>query len=80
MSTRKQTQPTDRRVGKRIRIRRLMMKMTQAELGRKLGLTGMAVSKYEKGEIRIGASRLQEISCILRFTPAFFFEGSSNLI
>jgi transcriptional regulator with XRE-family HTH domain len=57
-----------------------MMKMTQTELGRKLGLTGMAVSKYEKGEIRIGASRLQEISLILRVTPAFFFEGSSKLI
>jgi transcriptional regulator with XRE-family HTH domain len=80
MSTRKQTQPTDRHVGKRIRIRRLMMKMSQTELGRRLGLTGMAVSKYEKGEIRIGASRLQEISRILRVTPAFFFEGSSNRI
>jgi len=78
MSTRKQIRPTDRNVGKHIRMRRLMMNMTQTELGRRLGLTGMAVSKYEKGEIRIGASRLQEISGILRVTPAFFFEGTSS--
>src|SRR5262245_58051455 len=75
---RKQTQPTDRQVGKRIRVRRLMMKMSQTELGRRLGLTGMAVSKYERGEIRIGASRLQEISLILKVPPAFFFEDPSS--
>jgi transcriptional regulator with XRE-family HTH domain len=78
MSARKQPKPTDRHVGKRIRIRRLMMKMSQTDLGRRLGLSGMAVSKYEKGEIRIGASRLQEISRILRVTPAFFFEDTSS--
>jgi transcriptional regulator with XRE-family HTH domain len=76
ISPRKRPKPTDQRVGKRIRMRRLMMKMSQTELGRRLGLTGMAVSKYEKGEIRIGASRLQEISRILRVTPAFFFEDN----
>jgi transcriptional regulator with XRE-family HTH domain len=80
MSARKQIRPTDRHVGKRIRLRRLMMKMTQTELARKLGLTGMAVSKYEKGEIRIGASRLQEISRILQVTPAFFFESTSSCV
>ena len=78
MSARKQTRATDRHVGKRIRVRRLMMKMSQTELGGRLGLTGMAVSKYERGEIRIGASRLQEISLILKVTPAFFFEDASS--
>jgi transcriptional regulator with XRE-family HTH domain len=34
------------------------------------------VQKYEKGDIRIGASRLEQISRILQVTPAFFFEGS----
>jgi transcriptional regulator with XRE-family HTH domain len=80
MSTRKQIRATDRRVGKRIRMRRLMMKMGQTELGRRLGLTAMAVSKYERGEIRIGASRLQEISTILQVTPAFFFERTSTRV
>jgi transcriptional regulator with XRE-family HTH domain len=57
-----------------------MMKMGQTELGRRLGLTAMAVSKYERGEIRIGASRLQEISTILQVTPAFFFEPTSTRV
>jgi transcriptional regulator with XRE-family HTH domain len=61
-------------------MRRLMMKMGQTELGRRLGLTAMAVSKYERGEIRIGASRLQEISTILQVTPAFFFEPTSTRV
>jgi transcriptional regulator with XRE-family HTH domain len=80
MSARKQVRTTDRHVGKRIRMRRLMMKMGQTELGRRLGLTAMAVSKYERGEIRIGASRLQEISTILQVTPAFFFEPTSTRV
>ena len=70
--------PTDSHVGKRIRMRRLAMKMSQAELGHRLGITGMAVCKYEKGEIRIGASRLQEIADVLRVTPAFFFEAMAT--
>ncbi len=59
-------------------MRRLMMKMNQTELSRRLGLTWQSVQKYEKGEIRIGASRLEQISRILQVTPAFFFEGASR--
>ena len=48
---------TDQYVGNRVRTRRLMLKMNQMELSRKLGLSWQTVQKYEKGEIRIGASR-----------------------
>jgi transcriptional regulator with XRE-family HTH domain len=51
---------TDQYVGNRVRTRRLMAKMNQTELSRKLGLSWQTVQKYEKGKIRIGASRLQQ--------------------
>jgi transcriptional regulator with XRE-family HTH domain len=77
--TSKKANATDQYVGNRVRTRRLMVKMNQTELSRKLGLSWQTVQKYETGEIRIGASRLQQISRILRVSPAFFFEDSPNL-
>jgi transcriptional regulator with XRE-family HTH domain len=70
--------PTDTHVGKRVRMRRLMLGMTQANLGNALGLTFQQVQKYEKGTNRIGGSRLQHISQILQVPAAFFFEGAPH--
>jgi len=66
--------PTDKHVGARVRMRRLMISMSQEKLADALGLTFQQVQKYEKGANRIGASRLQEISGILQVPVAFFFE------
>jgi transcriptional regulator with XRE-family HTH domain len=57
--------PTDKHVGSRVRMRRIMLAMSQEKLGAALGLTFQQVQKYEKGANRIGASRLQQISHIL---------------
>lgn len=67
--------PIDKHVGSRVRMRRMMLSMSQEKLGDALGLTFQQVQKYEKGMNRIGASRLQEISRILQVPVAFFFEG-----
>ena len=61
-------------VGSRVRMRRLMLKMSQTKLGDALGLTFQQVQKYEKGTNRIGASPLQNISQILQAPVSFFFE------
>ena len=71
--------PTDRHVGSRVRMRRMMLSMSQEKLGDALGLTFQQVQKYEKGTNRIGASRLQQISHILQVPVAFFFEGAPSL-
>src|SRR6516225_8812550 len=71
--------PIDRHVGSRVRMRRMMLGMSQEKLGDALGLTFQQVQKYEKGANRIGASRLQQISHILQVPVAFFFEGAPNL-
>jgi transcriptional regulator with XRE-family HTH domain len=71
--------PIDKHVGSRVRMRRMMLSMSQEKLGDALGLTFQQVQKYEKGTNRIGASRLQQISSILQVPVAFFFEGAPNL-
>ena len=70
--------PIDKHVGSRVRMRRMMLGMTQEKLGDGLGLTFQQVQKYEKGTNRIGASRLQHIARILQVPVAFFFEGAPN--
>ncbi|MES2601756.1 MAG: helix-turn-helix transcriptional regulator, partial [Pseudomonadota bacterium] len=60
--TTKAPNPVDKYVGSRVRMRRIMLGMSQEKLGEALGLTFQQVQKYEKGTNRIGASRLQQIS------------------
>jgi transcriptional regulator with XRE-family HTH domain len=71
----KSPNPIDKHVGSRVRMRRMMLGMSQEKLGDGLGLTFQQVQKYEKGTNRIGASRLQQISNVLQVPVAFFFEG-----
>ncbi len=68
--------PIDRHVGSRVRMRRILLGMSQEKLGEALGLTFQQVQKYEKGTNRIGASRLQQISTTLNVPPSFFFDGA----
>jgi transcriptional regulator with XRE-family HTH domain len=65
-------------LGSRVRMRRLMLKMSQTKVGDALGITFQQVQKYEKGTNRIGASRLQHISQILQVPATFFFEDTPD--
>jgi transcriptional regulator with XRE-family HTH domain len=71
----KNPNPIDRHVGGRVRMRRLIVRMSQEKLGEALGITFQQVQKYEKGTNRIGASRLQQIAEVLGVPIEFFFEG-----
>ena len=73
----KHANPVDTQVGNRVRIRRMLIGMSQEKLGDMLGLTFQQVQKYEKGVNRIGAGRLYEISRILGVPIDFFYEGVS---
>jgi transcriptional regulator with XRE-family HTH domain len=79
LNVKKTPDPIDRHVGSRVRMQRILMKMSQEKLGEALGLTFQQVQKYEKGLNRIGASRLQQISKTLSVPPSFFFEGAPSL-
>jgi transcriptional regulator with XRE-family HTH domain len=74
MST-KAPNPVDKYVGSRVRMRRIMLGMSQEKLGEALGLTFQQVQKYEKGTNRVGASRIKQISEILQVPVSFLFEG-----
>lgn len=78
MAAKKTPNPIDKHVGSRVRMRRMMLSMSQEKLGDALGLTFQQVQKYEKGTNRIGASRLQQISGILSVPVSFFFEGAPH--
>jgi transcriptional regulator with XRE-family HTH domain len=79
MVAKKAPNPIDKHVGSRVRMRRMMLAMSQEKLGDALGLTFQQVQKYEKGTNRIGASRLQQIAHILQVPVEFFFEGAPSL-
>ena len=79
MMAKKAPNPIDKHVGSRVRMRRMMLGMSQEKLGDALGLTFQQVQKYEKGTNRIGASRLQQISHILQVPVSFFFDGAPTV-
>jgi transcriptional regulator with XRE-family HTH domain len=81
---RKSPNPIDVHVGSRVRLRRMLIGMSQEKLGEQLRLTFQQVQKYEKGSNRIGASRLFQISQILGVPIQFFYDdldmGTGSLV
>lgn len=80
MSENKIPSGIDRIVGQRLRWRRRELKLTQEQLGEKIGLTFQQVQKYEKGVNRISAGRLFELSQVLGITITYFYEGVDDLL
>ena len=76
IANKKQPNPIDIHVGSRVRLRRMMLGMSQEKLGDSLGITFQQIQKYEKGTNRIGASRLQHIATVMAVPVAFFFEDA----
>ena len=76
MASKKAPNPIDIHVGSRVRLRRMMLSMSQEKLGEHLGITFQQIQKYEKGTNRIGASRLQHIATVLEVPVSFFFEDA----
>lgn len=70
--------PIDVHVGSRVRLRRMLIGMSQEKLGDSLKLTFQQVQKYEKGANRIGAGRLFRISQLLGVSVQFFFDDAPD--
>ena len=64
----------DRHVGNRMRMRRLLIGMSQEKLGELLGITFQQVQKYEKGSNRVSASRLYHVAKVLAVPVQYFFD------
>src|SRR5947209_16365735 len=70
----KSPSPVDRHVGSRVRMRRMLIGMSQEKLGEALGITFQQIQKYEKGTNRIGASRLHAMAGVLGVPVQFFYD------
>ena len=66
--------PIDVHVGSRVKLRRMILGLSQENLGKSLGLTFQQIQKYEKGVNRIGASRMYELSQLLEVPVQFFYD------
>jgi transcriptional regulator with XRE-family HTH domain len=64
----------DEHVGRRSRLRRNLLGLSQDELAKRLGVTSQLIQKYEAGETRISASRLYEIAAQLGVPIIWFFD------
>lgn len=68
----------DQEVGRRMRLRRKLLDLSQADLAEELGITHQQVQKYESGTTRLSASRLHQVACVLKVSVAWFFEGIAD--
>ncbi len=78
MKSQKSPNPVDVHVGSRVRLRRLLLGMSQDKLGEELGVTFQQIQKYERGANRIGASRLYRMAKVLGVPVGFFYEGADE--
>ena len=72
---REEPDPVDSHVGKRLRARRVGMRVSQSDIGKKLSVTFQQIQKYENGTNRIGASNLFRLADALGVPVAYFFES-----
>jgi transcriptional regulator with XRE-family HTH domain len=68
----------DAHIGATLRLRRLLLGLSQQELAEKVGLTFQQIQKYENGTNRIAASRLYEFAGILGVPLKSFFEDAPS--
>lgn len=78
ITRKKAPRAADVHVGGRLRMRRLMLGISQEKIAAELGVTFQQLQKYEKGTNRISASRLQDLAEILGVPIGYFFEGLSR--
>jgi transcriptional regulator with XRE-family HTH domain len=71
----RETGRVDIRVAKQLRKRREALKLTQKQLGERVGLTAQQIQKYEAAHDRITVARLFDLAQSLRVPVSYFYEG-----
>lgn len=70
--------PEDIAIGKKLKIRRIELNLTQTEIANAAGVTFQQVGKYEKGLNRITPGRLSRLAAVLRVPKSFFYEDGKD--
>ena len=78
MHNKRAPNPVDVHVGARMRMRRMMLNVSQEKLGEALGVSFQQIQKYEKGTNRIGAGRLQDVATQLQVPISYFYDGMAG--
>jgi transcriptional regulator with XRE-family HTH domain len=72
--TAEQLKSIDVAVGAQVRLRRILLGLSQEAVSKVIGLTFQQLQKYEHGTNRISGSRLYQLSLILHVPVSYFFE------
>jgi transcriptional regulator with XRE-family HTH domain len=67
--------PAAIRFGERLRTRRMMLGMSQTDLGAALNVTFQQIQKYERGINSVSASGLEKLAATLEVPISYFFGG-----
>ena len=73
-------EPIDKHVGKRLRVRRSLLGLSQEKLAEQVGVTFQQIQKYERGTNRVSSSRLYQFSIILGVPIDYFFDEMDKAI
>ena len=65
-------------LGKKIRMRRLSLGLTQTKVAQAINVTFQQIQKYEKGTNGVSSSRLMQLSQFLKVPITYFFEQYKN--
>lgn len=68
----------DQQIGQRLRVRRLMLGMSQQALGEAVGVSFQQIQKYERGIDRISSSKLVRLASHLGVGPTYFLDSLSE--
>ena len=72
--------PVDVHVGRRLRLRRTLLNISQEQLAVSVGVTFQQIQKYERGTNRVSASRIYDLARVLGVEISFFFEDISHSV
>ncbi len=65
-------------LGKKLRMRRLSLGLTQTKVANAINVTFQQIQKYEKGTNGVSSSRLMQLSQFLKVPITYFYEDYAN--
>ena len=65
-------------LGKKLRMRRLSLGLTQTKVAEAINVTFQQIQKYEKGTNGVSSNRLMQLSSYLKVPITYFFEDFRN--
>jgi len=65
-------------LGKKLRMRRLSLGLTQTKVAQAINVTFQQIQKYEKGTNGVSSNRLMQLSQFLKVPITYFYEDHKN--